>query len=372
MSTDPCLQILIDKARSENKSALWLLDESFPPDRLGDILPHANADANTHASTNAIVTNRYHLLLAGKQHDAPVVFNDFDLNHLAQAFPERVYYRVSKEKAVTHYLINQVFRLLPVGGTLFLSGFKTDGIKSYADKGKKLFACNTPQENHAQGAKLICLSKHRTAAETDLPLLDDKDYRQSRSIFELQGKPVLSKPGQFGWNKEDAGSEFLISHVNELTASLKAPIASVLDLGCGYGYISLQAFYHCPALSKARFTLTDNNAAAIDCARQNLENHQLPGKVISDDCGSQINEQFDLILCNPPFHQGFDVSQDITRHFLQNTRRLLKADGKALFVVNQFVGIEKKATEYFAGVSELARNKSFKLIVLAKPKKAEV
>ena len=90
--------------------------------------------------------------------------------------------------------------------------------------------------------------------------------------------------------------------------------------------------------------------------------------VCADDCGNQLSGRFDLILCNPPFHKGFDVSNDISSHFVNAIHRLLNPNGAALVVVNQFVGIEKRASGKFASINELARNKSFKLIVLRKPK----
>ena len=356
---DSCIQLLMDQAKAERESSLWLADDNVAASDIPLIAQRANT----------IITNRYHLFLSGQDcNSAAIHYSDFDFSGVVA--PQQIYYRVSKEKPLTHYLINKSFLSLPPGGELHVCGFKNDGIKTYIDKAKKLFGERTALINGPDTAKYACLKKHSVhQPPADELLLDDKDYQQPRAIFELNGLPVESKPGVFGWNKQDAGSAFLIEHLGELLASFRDAPADLLDLGCGYGYLSLQAFHRYPDLHSATFVLADNNAAAVHCARANLQQHGITGKVIDSDCANQVEQQFDLILCNPPFHQGFDVSQDITSRFLQSTSEHLRPDGKALFVVNQFIGLEKKAAPYFSVIKELARNKSFKLIILERPKK---
>ena len=116
---------------------------------------------------------------------------------------------------------------------------------------------------------------------------------------------------------------------------------------------------------------TDNNAAALEACKENFKAVGIDGKVIAADCGAGIQQQFDIILCNPPFHQGFTTSNNITDKFLSNTLRLLSENGKALFVVNQFIPLEKKATTLFSHTETVATNGSFKLVELAQPIRAD-
>ena len=111
-------------------------------------------------------------------------------------------------------------------------------------------------------------------------------------------------------------------------------------------------------------TLTDNNAAALHVARHNCELNNINADVIAADAGDQIQQTFDLILCNPPFHQGFSVDGDLTDKFILSTKRLLARHGTALFVVNQFIPLERKARQHFRQVNILANNGSFKLVTL--------
>ena len=110
----------------------------------------------------------------------------------------------------------------------------------------------------------------------------------------------------------------------------------------------------------------DNNAAAIIACEKNFQAQQINGRVIADDCAENITEQFDAVICNPPFHQGFGIEGDLADRFLQACHSHLKAGGRALFVVNNFVPLERKARKYFSNVDLLAENGSFKLIILEK------
>jgi 16S rRNA (guanine1207-N2)-methyltransferase len=174
---------------------------------------------------------------------------------------------------------------------------------------------------------------------------------------------LWSKPGIFGWQKLDAGSAFLIEHLGSVW---QTEPRRVLDLGCGYGYLTAMAARR---WRNAEFTATDNNVAAVAACARNLQMENIRGGAIVADCAATISattidESFDAILCNPPFHQGFDVENELTMRFLLATKRLLRRGGRALFVVNQFIALERKATTLFSNVEVVARNRSFKLVML--------
>jgi 16S rRNA (guanine1207-N2)-methyltransferase len=175
---------------------------------------------------------------------------------------------------------------------------------------------------------------------------------------------IISKPGQFGWNKLDQGSAFLIKALPEILAQHSIAPQGCLDLGCGYGYLTLMASQlpACQAIS--HWLLTDNNAAAVLSATHNVQINPLNAQVIADDCAANIHHPVDLILCNPPFHQGFSVEGELTERFLAATRKLIAKGGLAVFVINQFIPLEKKASALFRQVETFANNGSFKLVIL--------
>jgi 16S rRNA (guanine1207-N2)-methyltransferase len=259
-----------------------------------------------------------------------------------------------------HHLLNQAWRCLKPDGELWLSGFKNDGTKTYIEKIAKLLGCdkNIKKNGQVYTAQLI---KH---SPFDAQLqLDSSDYTLTRPIVSDSGLTLISKPGLFGWNKIDAGSALLIAQLEQVLSNRPAPQTG-LDLGCGYGYLTVAANQIPPAVAK-NWILTDNNAAALQIAAANLQLNNINGQVIGADAGFGLPVKADLLLCNPPFHQGFSVDGDLTDKFLTNASRLLAPDGLALFVVNQFIPLERKAAPLFKQVKTLVDNGSFKVISLS-------
>jgi 16S rRNA (guanine1207-N2)-methyltransferase len=342
--TDAATRQLLQYIAATHAPTLWLADEQIDADaaRTAAVRPQLVA-----------ASNRCDVAAALTARGIPSTAVDFtgtwpaDLRHVAL--------RIAKEKALVHYLINRALEQLPPGGELFLSGYKNEGIKTYLEKAAA--RAGNPARLERDGGALQGIVVRAENLGEPLP---DQDYAVLRPVaFDAQ-LTLWSRPGIFGWQKLDAGSVFLIEHLDAIWRS--AP-ARVLDLGCGYGYLSVQAARRWPA---AEFVATDNNVAAVAACARNLQQENIRGSALADDCAATLIEPFDAILCNPPFHQGFDVEGELTRRFLRTTQRLLRRGGRALFVVNQFIPLEGKATEFFGSVDVVARNRSFKLIALGR------
>ncbi|MCE3253852.1 MAG: hypothetical protein K0Q67_2872 [Cellvibrio sp.] len=335
---------------NQNAKYLWCTDENAL-----NTLPSA-----LHQEQLLVLTNRWDVAEQAKARGFTTEFNDFDCSGIADNSLDNIFYRVSKEKPVVHHLLNQAWRCLKPGGQLLLAGYKNEGIKTYIEKIARLLgsAKNIEKNGPVYSAVLSKYAQYDTGQ-----LLDDSNYRNQRPIALDSGLKLLSKPGLFGWNKVDAGSALLIEQLQQL-APLPHPLNSCVDLGCGYGYLSIAAANLDIGKNINHWTLTDNNAAALQLARQNLQEHQLKGEVIAADAGRGITCKVDLVLCNPPFHQGFGIDGDLTDKFLASAKRLLKPQGLALFVVNQFIPLERKAAPLFSQVKLVIDNGSFKVIQL--------
>jgi 16S rRNA (guanine1207-N2)-methyltransferase len=348
---DQSVELLVQQLSKIQGKCLIVADENWADTSW-------NSVAHSGRSNRSLFSNRYEIAESAKLAGIETCFNDFDFSALEPASFDHILFRVCKERPVSHHIINQASVLLKPEGHLFLSGEKNDGVKTYTEHACKLLGdrCKPQKKGNYY---LACITKYAVSNK----LLDDKDYANLRPISSVETLPLQSKPGIFGWNKIDKGSAFLIEHLPAFLKSYseKNSPQSVLDLGCGYGYLScaasLQGFQ--------KITATDNNVAALSACKTNFAALNINGTVIAGDAGSQINERFDAILCNPPFHQGFNIDSALTEKFLNAGKRLLAPSGKALFVVNNFIALEKKAQDYFANVEEVARSGSFKLIMVS-------
>ena len=111
-------------------------------------------------------------------------------------------------------------------------------------------------------------------------------------------KPMLVLPQVFN-PKLMRGGEFL---ANALTRFGTADFRDVLDMGTGSGVGAIFA-----AAFAKRVIGIDINAEAVRCAHINVLMHKLEHKVVihHGDLFVPVGEQqFDLVLFNPPFYEG--------------------------------------------------------------------
>jgi 16S rRNA (guanine1207-N2)-methyltransferase len=241
-----------------------------------------------------------------------------------------------------------------------VAGHKQEGIKSVASRAATAWQTPAELERGDAGLHIYHFRKSAPAAES----IAAGDYHTVYEIAAWEGATLLSKQGIFAWDRIDDGSQLLLEQLPTALKGKDVSQLSALDLGCGYGLLAL-------ALAQAgvaRVIATDNNAAAIAATTLNLAQFSPPEgvQVVLDDCASTLRERVDLLVCNPPFHQGFSVDSTLTDRFLAATKRLLKSKGQALFVVNGFIPLERKAEDSFK-VETLANDRRFKVLRLTLP-----
>ncbi len=339
--TDPCLPMLAHCIQHSGQG-VW-----FAADGGGAILP----TLSTIPAELLIATNRYDVFEQAQSHGIHCEFGDWPtLAPPCNAF----YLRLCKEKSVNFHIANMATTQLMDGGLLSICGEKGEGIKTYYKTLAQVFDVHMPLQKSRDGY----LAQFKRSESTPPTPFDDQNYSTQQTIGALNGQPVISKPGVYGWRKVDQGSQLLADTVNQQLRNAQGK--SLLDLGCGYGYLCLATAH----LKPQRLVATDNNAAALACCKANTEAHSLPAEVMASDCGNTLNERFDIILCNPPFHKAFGVDGTLTDRFLSSAAQLLATKGTAFFVVNSFIGIEKKASAYFKHIELLANNSQFKVLAL--------
>lgn len=301
-----------------------------------------------------VISNRYDVWQRLAQQGMNAQFSDWVTEDLPPATRQQVCHRIAKEKPIVHHVINQAASLLAPGGELWLAGAKREGIRTYCAKAAALFGA--PAEVRKQGGAY--LGRMVRSAQPAGPALDDSDYPRLRPIATTHGMTLLSKPGLFAWDKIDRGSALLVEQLPEWLRRLRPK--NLLDLGCGYGYLALMAHDH----GVAPIVATDNNAAALLACQANFTAQGVNGTVVAGDCGDTLDQRFDALLCNPPFHRGFSPHGDLTERFLAATARLLSARGRALVVVNRFIPVLRLAAKHFRQRRLYAENSSFQVFEL--------
>ncbi len=338
---------LINQEIQANPNGLLIVDENLNPQAL-------QAPSGWQALTNRF--DRQQQLLSLGWHCS---LSDFEW---PEGFStDLVLFRISKERAVVNYLINLVADQLKPGARFILLGDKSEGIKSYAKNGQKRLNGDRSEVKLGGDSWRVELTVGNT---TGAPLEDQK-YQQLREITKVSEHSLLSKPGVYGWKKIDQGSQQLIERLPYmLNSELPIGFARVLDLGCGSGFLSLAA-----CSQDTTITATDNNAAAIKATQATLDRADFKADVCLTNAGEELAFEYDLILCNPPFHSGFGIDYDLTDRFSKNAARLLTAEGSACFVVNQHVPLKRIASSYFNSVELDQDTGHFCTYLLTEPKR---
>ena len=352
MTQDLAINLLLNKLREipKEQHCAWFADENSL-----EALPLLAAN---HPKL-ALCTNRYDIHAQALALGINSVFNDVNLAEIITPKTQHLFIRISKEKPVTHHTINQAAQQLHGNASLHIAGLKGEGIKTYLKKTQALFFQKVPvkKDKDAHYSGFSSPDKHAAPLET-------QNYDELRNIGDINNQTLLSKPGVFGYEKIDEGSELLLTTAHAHLKDNAIKPHSQLDLGCGYGLLTFGSRHW----GNQRFTATDNNAAALIAIAAGAKANNINVDIIAADAGAEIDDAYDCILCNPPFHQGFSISGDLTDKFLKQASQKLTPDGIAFFVVNSFIGIEQKATQYFKKQETLVNNKKFKVLVLSHQK----
>lgn len=169
---------------------------------------------------------------------------------------------------------------------------------------------------------------------------------------QLSGLTIYSLPGVFSANELDTGSALLLS-------SLTQPIkGKVLDLGCGAGVIGSMIKKTNP---RSIITMTDIHAMALESARKTLAENQLEGEVFPSDVFSNIEEKFDFIISNPPFHDGIDTAYRAVEALITQAKWHLNQGGELRIVANAFLPYPNLLQQHFGEFEVLAQTSKFKV-----------
>lgn len=178
--------------------------------------------------------------------------------------------------------------------------------------------------------------------------LDSKMELINVSIFDYAFKFNTDK-GVFSKDKLDYGTRLLLETIYPLDIE-----GDVLDVGCGYGVISV-------ILS----TITDSRVDGIDVNRRALHLSRMNGKNLNinffeSDIYSNVDKKYNFIITNPPIRAGKKVVYEI----LGNAKDYLMPNGRLFFVMRKSHGVFSaiKFLEEIYSVKVLNKSKGFYVV----------
>ena len=206
--------------------------------------------------------------------------------------------------------------------------------------------------------------------EVQMDPAESEDYYRFRELAaSVRGRPYLclTKPGLFSWDTVDEGTQRLVEHMEI------RPEERVLDLGSGYGLAGLVAADLAP---RGRVVLVDADCVAAEASRRTLERNVMAhAEALLSDCGSallapasggrQVRAKgiapFDVVITNPPFHQGRGVSVDVARQFIHDAAALLRPGGRLYLVANRFIPYGREMAGLFQEVGGIYQDNRFQV-----------
>lgn len=231
--------------------------------------------------------------------------------------------------------------LLEEGGRLFIAGDKDSGVNRYSSY---LESLEGELEKVAQrdGCRAYRFKK---TGKVQPARFDVENRFEASCIGEEAG--FVTVDGLFSNEQLDGATRLLIESVELSGGDI------VLDLACGYGAIAvfLAKKYGCEVF------LSDDSLRATKCAGKNLERNGIQNYHLETaDCLEGFTDQkFDVIVSNPPTHQGSGVTDEMIR---DSYERLV--DGGELYMVyNSNLHLERKMGDVFGDAEKVAERDNF-------------
>ncbi len=176
--------------------------------------------------------------------------------------------------------------------------------------------------------------------------------------LEGTGHRICNHANVFSRDSLDIGTRFFLQH---LPHNLGAK--DVIDLGCGNGVVGLVSAERNP---EARLHFIDESFMAVASARMNFAHNLAEGReaqfIVGDGLTDVAKESADIILCNPPFHQGSTVGDHIAQRMFRQSLKVLRPGGELWVVGNRHLGYHKTLTKIFGNCELIATNAKFVIL----------
>ena len=276
-------------------------------------------------------------------------------------------------------LLNSDQRIKPVNELQNLSGF-FDYVLMKIPKNMSFFEdilSHLTQHLHSE-SQLICGSMIKHLAPTSFDLIQKYIGKTTTSLAQKKARlvfasfekskvtspypreirienfeiPFINHSNLFSRDKLDIGTRFFLEHIP------RGDYKKILDLGCANGIIGIKSKMMNP---EAKIYFSDDSSMAIQSAKKNYENYfQDEAKYFWTNCFEEQSKHFlDLVLCNPPFHQGSTIGDFIACQMFQDAFDALKIGGTLRVIGNSHLNYQAILKKIFGNSRIVATNSKF-------------
>ncbi len=244
-------------------------------------------------------------------------------------------------------LIDEAFSRLRMGGRFCLAGRKDRGVESYRKRLEAVFG------NVEAVAKKGGVRVYRACKKGEAPGVEPVNTLYAFEVPDLPCGPYRFevRAGVFSRDGLDPGTRFLIE-----TMAVR-PGDRVLDLGCGYGAIGIAA---ARLARQGEAVLVDADLRAVRCARVNLDKNGVTNARagVSDTFEAISGEAFDLILSNPPTHEGIATAGP----FVEGAAAHLRPGGRFMVVVMRPNLYRRRMAQAFEEVKDAGQREGYTVL----------
>lgn len=189
---------------------------------------------------------------------------------------------------------------------------------------------------------------------------NNDNIRRERRIIKYNYDSIslsfISDNGVFSKDRIDYGSRLLV----DTYLKNKKEINNFLDVGCGYGFISI-------LLSKilgVNGVGVDVNRRALKLAEENAKLNKVNVEFKESNCYENIDGRYDLIISNPPIRAG----KNIVLSILRGASDYLSDNGELWFVIRKDQGAKSVINEISSlyKIDIVEKSKGFFIIVAKK------
>jgi 16S rRNA (guanine1207-N2)-methyltransferase len=248
--------------------------------------------------------------------------------------------------------IARALALMPPGGTLVVTGAKSDGVDSLARQvAGALPVAGSFVKAHGRVFWL--------ARPEPLPPAVAAWARAAAPAPNAAG--FVTAPGMFSHERPDPGSRLLADWIDGRLAG------RVADLGAGWGWLAQTALAASPAVTA--IDLYEAEALALEAARANVTDPRAAFHW-SDATRVRPRDPYDVVITNPPFHHGRAAEPDLGAAFIAAAARMLKPDGRLFMVANRQLPYEATLAASFRHVEKLTETGAYKVMLAARPQRS--